>query len=466
MAACLLTLKIQASEPLPTNTAATALVHRALQAQGGEAVLRAVHSVQFEAMGYRNELEQSERPEGPYVTEFDSVTEVHDYAQSRYRSTLKGRVPPAFQFTTSTVVVDTIAASVQGGQMIAGNRAQVEEARETLALSPERLLITALDAPDLHLEPDMTLQSVTQHVLAFTLDTAPVRVYLNAYTLLPTAMDYSGPLARSGFWRFLGDVTMRSSYSFWWLCRNGIHLPMQVNVEKNGLSESMLVIQKLQIDAPLDEAALTIPDTIRKGFRSADTSIEDVPLGKQVQELAPGIVLFQGSWNVTLIRQPDGIVVLEAPISSGYSRQVIDEASRRFPGVPIKAVVTTSDSWPHIAGLREYAARSIPIYALDLNRPALERLLATPRTSRPDSYARTPRKATFHLVKETITIGSGPNRIELHPLRGETSERQMLAYFRNAGCSTAVIPSRKTATAATSFPRPSQSCAMLSHANI
>ena len=31
------------------------------------------------------------------------------------------------------------------------------------------------------------------------------------------------------------------------------------------------------------------------------------------------IVHIPGAWNVTLVRQTDGIVVVEAPISSGYS---------------------------------------------------------------------------------------------------------------------------------------------------
>ena len=43
----------------------TALLHQALDAQGGEEKLRALKSVQWEAAGYRSIVEQSERPEGP-----------------------------------------------------------------------------------------------------------------------------------------------------------------------------------------------------------------------------------------------------------------------------------------------------------------------------------------------------------------------------------------------------------------
>ena len=53
---------------------------------------------------------------------------------------------------------------------------------------------------------------------------------------------------------------------------------------------------------------------------------------------------------------------------------MLDEADRRFPGVPVKAVVTTSDSWPHIGGIREYGpllASDYKLYALNSTTGAL-----------------------------------------------------------------------------------------------
>ncbi len=192
-----------------------------------------------------------------------------------------------------------------------------------MALSPERLLLTALDSGDAHVEADVMMQAVPQNVIVFTLDQAPVHIYLNAYTHLPTAVDYSGPLARSSYWAYMGDVTMRSFYSFWWLAKGGIHLPMQWNIERNSLPEEEVVIRKLRINEALDEASLTIPAALQAKFNpNAPTSgPATVPLGnpsEPAQELAPGIVFIPSSWNATLIRQDDGIVILEAPISPEY----------------------------------------------------------------------------------------------------------------------------------------------------
>jgi hypothetical protein len=120
----------------------------------------------------------------------------------------------------------------------------------------------------------------------------------------------------------------------------------------------VLVIRKLELGSPLKERDLTIPAEMRAQYRpdAKPRDLESVPLGntrEPATELPPGLVFIPGSWNSTLVRQEDGIVILEAPISSGYSAQAIAEARRRFPGLPVKAVITTSDSWPHLAGVRQ-----------------------------------------------------------------------------------------------------------------
>ena len=422
-----------AADPQSTVRSRT-LLHQALEAQGGEQQLRALKSIQWEASGYRNELEESERPEGPYITEFDRISETHDWAGQRYRSVTEAEVYPVFKFLSGTVVDHGVAMRVSDGGNSPGTPEQVRLAREREALSPERLLLTALDAPDAHAEPDTVLQSVPQNVIAFTLDGAPVRVYLNAYTHLPTAVDYAGPFARSGYWAFLGDVTQRTYFSFWWLARGGIHMPMQWNIESNGLPDRMFVVRKLQIDEALPEAELTVPQEVRARYKpdAPPADLDSRPLGDPKQpakELAPGIVLIPGSWNATFVRQDDGVVILEAPISAGYTGKVIAEARRRFPDQPVKAVITTSDSWPHLAGIRECVAQGIPIYALDLNQPVLERVIAAPHTSKPDAQQRAPREAVFHLVRGKTVVGTGANRMELYPIRGETSERQVMVFF-------------------------------------
>jgi hypothetical protein len=410
------------------------LLHQAIESQGGEQMLRSIHTLQWTAFGYRNELEQSERPEGPYVTEFLTIKEVDDYAGNRSFRSVDTAVYPLYKSTSSVTMADSVAMQSRGGLASVGTPEVVQIAKERMALNPERLLLTALDTADVHVEPDTVLQGVPQNVVVFSLDGSPVRIFLNVYTHLPTAMDYSGPLAHTGYYSFLGDVTQRTYYSLWWLAKGGVHLPMQRTMEGNGMPDQMFVINKLEINASLGKANLTIPAAIKTEFQpnAPPRDLEKSPLGNPAEpstELEPGVVFIPGAWNTTLVLQQDGVVILEAPISSGYSAQVIAEARRRFPGIPIKAVITTSDSWPHIAGIREFVAQDIPIYVLDLNKPILERLINEKRSNKPDALTRSHRAADFHLLSQRTTLGSGSNRVEIIPIRGETSERQMMVYF-------------------------------------
>lgn len=195
------------------------------------------------------------------------------------------------------------------------------------------------------------------------------------------------------------------------------------------MPDQTLTISKLDFNPslPADEFAIS-PET-RAAFapRAAKTIDDRIP-GKTT-DLAPGIMFISGAWNTTLVRQDDGIVVLEAPVSSGYSAKVLQIAQDKFPGIPIKAVITTSDSWPHIGGLREYVARGIPVYVLDRTVPLIERFLRSPRTRYPDALAKAPRPVNLHSVSGKTVIGTGPNRMEIYPIHGETSERQMMVYF-------------------------------------
>ena len=197
------TLLFSASVALTSSSAfgadvrSVTLLHQALAAQGGEDKLRGLRNIQWEASGYQNALDQSVRPEGPYFTSFETVVETHDLSGNRYRNTTETVLYPVFRSSLQTVLSDNILMYAAAGHNRPGTAEQANAIRERLALSPERLLLTALDAPDTHTEPDTVLQSVRQNVVAFTLDHAPVRIYLNAYTHLPTAVDYSGPLAHT-----------------------------------------------------------------------------------------------------------------------------------------------------------------------------------------------------------------------------------------------------------------------------
>lgn len=376
------------------------VVQQAIDAMGGEARLRQMHVLKVEAVGHRYLLDQSERPEGPWIAIYEQRTELRDVDRQRARRTIETR-------------------DIQSPTWSGGTRTTVDE---MLALEPERLLFTARDATDLHLLPDDRLHDVQQRRVQFTWRGKSIVLRLNAHTMLPTAIDVAADDG-TDIW---GEVTRRVLFSYWNLESNGLLYPRQQNVLWNGYPQSELSIVSLTINPAVEATTFDVPPDTTSAPRP---SYRAMRLGPDIETLADGVVQIRGAWNVALVKQTDGLVIVEAPTSSEYSAQVLDEAEKRFPGVTIKAVITTSDAWPHLAGVREYAARGIPIYALDVNKPILDRLLAARYPAKPDRLAQAPRAADFRFVSARTVIGDGPNQLVIHPLRGENGERMMLVHF-------------------------------------
>ena len=146
-------------------------------------------------------------------------------------------------------------------------------------------------------------------------------------------------------------------------------------------------------------------------------------------KLAEALWLYSGPWNTTIVKQDDGVVILDAPISGVYTQGIIAEANKQYPGVPIKAVVSSSDSWPHVGGIRYAVAQSLPIYILDLNQPLLDRIIAAEHTIKPDPLQGSKKAPDWRIVAGKVEIGNGTNRMQLFPLRGAATERQYMVYF-------------------------------------
>jgi hypothetical protein len=431
--ACALLLVATGGPPRQTTASdPRALVRTAIDRMGGEPLLRGIRSVRFTSAGYRNMLEQSERPEGPWIPSIELTTEEWDLTGGRWNAITDTRAGE-FTFTQRQTVADGIAGRAFDGRWSPGQRTLVTSVEQRFAWSPFRAVLAALDAPDLHAEADRLFQGVPHHVVTWTASDGPIRVLLNAHTGYVTAVETVRAYPDDLYWQVWGDIATRVMFSYWSIEAGGIRVPRQWDVERNGLLESTLTMQSIELNPTLAADAFNIPAETRAAYTANAAQTLDRPAfgskSRPSKELAPGVVEIPSNWDVTLVRQDDGIVVIEAPISAAYSASVIEEAGKRFPGIPVKAVISTSDSWPHFGGVREYVARGIPVYILDLNRPVLSRAVAAPHTIHPDALASKPRRADFRIVSGKVVVGSGVNRLELFPVRGETGERMMAVYF-------------------------------------
>src|SRR5579872_1821585 len=422
-----------------TNDGRTEIA-RAMEAMGGRARLNAITAIEYVAVGERDMVEQSERPTGPYFRDHFRIHEVRDLVGRRTRVEQTSEAYNGDQWwlqqpqTPATPIVingDVAVDETAKGPQFAGG-SSVQQNEEQFAFAPERLLTTADAATDLRRMPPVRLHGVLHHVFAFTWNGAPCTLFLNADTGLPWRITYTRAYPFHTFLSVWGDVTTSITYNMWTLEPSGVLYPRQWTYERVHLPDMHFAIVQLHLNPSLDGVTLDVPKDIYDAHHGKLRPVDQIPLGAygsgSPHELAPGITEYPGGWNVVFIKQRDGVVVLEAPWSPAYTQRALDAAVRRY-GLPVKAVITTSDSWPHIAGVRQAVADGIRVYALDLNQPILERLIAAPHRMRPDDLQRHPRAARFTFVSTPIIVGDGPNRLVIAPYRTATGERQMMVYF-------------------------------------
>ena len=435
---CVLLLTSAATLAAQEKSAAD-ILRRSLDALGGESNLRSIHIVSFNAVAHRNALEQSIRPEGPWFVDYQQILETRDLDRNQLRDDIESRGyygewwRNAEWHKTSVIVSEGIAAQIgTDGKLVPGRSATVQDARESLAFGPERLLLNALTANDLRRDADTTLHGYRHHVVSFHFGGAAVRLFLSPLNDYPALVELRRPRPYNTFWSPWGDITTRITWDLWVLEANGVHYPHQWTYESNGLPEQTMFLQDIAFNREIPGTSFDIPSEIRTAAEKRRRTIEEIAFGlpnATPKEVTSGVWQVPGAWNVAEVRGTDGIVIIEGPLSNNYSAQAIEDAESRFAPLKVKAVVTTSDSWPHIGGLREYMARGIEIYALDLNRPILERLASAPHDTQPDALARAPRKAKVHVISTRTLISSGATRMEIIPLRTVSGERQMIVYF-------------------------------------
>lgn len=158
--------------------------------------------------------------------------------------------------------------------------------------------------------------------------------------------------------------------------------------------------------------------------------VNEIPLDVGgIIEVAKNIYTIPGMWHVQHIVQSDGIVVIEGPISSGYNRQHIEFIKKKYPNKPIKAVVVSSDAWPHLGGIRAFVADNIPVYTQFLNQGIISQVLKADYSMNPDKYQNHPQKANLKLVSERISINDPDTPIQIIPVNGEGGERKVALYF-------------------------------------
>lgn len=391
-----------------------------------------VRSVKVQGYGTRFAVDQSERYEGPYIPEHYTRALTFDLQNNRALAecqTTAGYFGPS---PITTYILDNSDIALKKGNKLFASPPD-DELQDQLLFQPACLVKTALNASSLTFQKDTTLQKKPVRVLQFKNNGFPVRLFINQETNLPTATELTKPHP-GNYGMVWGDARKMVYYSFWVLPSANIHYPAQVDIYLNDYHLETFLATQVTINNPFSSDSLPpIPEIIKTESRNYTRKTLDgfvKTMDTKAKEIAKDVWIIPGPCNTTVLKQPDGLLVIESGLSSEYGEALIRQVKKIFPGERIKAFVATSDAWFHLGGIRAFAALDIPIYFPYLNRPLLEKVLRAPYATHPDSLS-TKRKPFYQLqeVKDVVTIGGGDNMIRLYPYKTETGDRMMMVYF-------------------------------------
>jgi hypothetical protein len=366
-----------------------AVLDGALQALGSRAALEGIFAIELHGVRQEYLVAAAQDPETPPVFTA-TFREQRDVRGGRALRTFEGWLPMRPQPIEFTQYLDD---GLTPG-----------EALEEIRLSPERLVLAAASAPERRLAADSVTETGRRlHVVAW--GDPGLRLLVDAATSLPAGWTGVRRYADDPHWAVWGDVRTRVAWSNWSADSTGLRYPFTINVWHDGRRIRTISYTGVDWDADFPADSFADVSARREGFASQ----LDPSLGNgspEFTEHVGGIVQIGGIYDVTLVRQDDGVVVIEAPHSSGYSRSILEEVERRWPGASVKAVVAASFVWPHVAGVRTYAARGIPIYASPRTARTIRGMTAAPHRLSPDELSERTGRIDVREVADSVRIGN------------------------------------------------------------
>jgi hypothetical protein len=386
------------------------------------AALRSYHTLRLTGIQHEYVLGNGERAEGPFRTSYSMFSELRDLTTGASRRTEKYPNPETGTAAERVVVlVDSVVATRGVVRDFGASHGTFEDIIDRIDGSPERALALAAASNDLRIDGVVKHYGLSYDVVSFPWRNGRMKLELSRETHLPDAVEIDRRYEDNFRWNIFPTVAMRMEYLDWNIVPSGVRFPLQVRVSLNGEPLRDVSFTSVAVDAaPPPADSFTVSDSARAQFAAnSKLNFSRFTFGSrgEPKELVAGVVRVADQWVMTLVKQPDGVVVFESHISARYFHDIVAEVNRRWPGAPIKAVVLTSDPWGHLGGFREVVSMGYPVYVPAGSVPFLTAL------------AKGGKAPKFLPVSGKTSIGTGDNRIELYPVGGPYAERMLMAYF-------------------------------------
>ena len=402
------------------------LLADSLHAVGGQERLEAIKGMTLTATRATPIDAVASYDEAPPMI-FDRVTDQMDFGANTLKET------SSLNFTGLTSDINSISVyTPQGGYTdSAGSLTPLDptfvyRALDLFLTHPLLALLSAAHDQNAELGKAESVSGSSCTWIAFAASAVPMKICVNDSSKLPLALEIKRDYPQDDYTSLWGTFVTRYTFTNWTIEPNGIFFPRTWREETGHGENSIIYVQNISFSTKAS-APLTVPDNFKQAFAKtmsrtpADQAAENYGTGEP-KDLGDGIYVLPGKLymrNVLLIRQADGVVIVEAPVSAENSAYVRSQAAKLFPGTKIKALMSTDNIWGHVAGVSGYGDPGISLYVLDRNVDLVTRLME----------AGGAKPVNIRSVAAKTTIGSGANAVEVIPYRTSYGAKMMAVYL-------------------------------------
>ena len=405
------------------------IIQRAATAMGGAAALRGLNNATLEYHSATFGLGQEETPMSPARATFAVIRSINDYSGNRRILTQQTRAITGAMTQTHRVITPSIATTAtNNGAPTVDNPAAAAAALAEMRSRPERMIVFALDNPSqLTVEPAKRIRGELMDGVRIGSGPDASIYWFDRLSRLPVGIERvtDDPV--------LGDRSTLQILTRW-EDAGGVLFPRQVDSEVNGRLQQHLLVTSVLTNATLMASEFTIPDSLVARAQAVPaTPPAPAPVTVTLAELAPNVWRAEGgSHHSLVVRQGNGLLVIEAPQTSVRSKAVLDTLRGRFPNVPVRTFVPTHHHWDHSGGVREYLAQGIEAVVHARNVDFVRGIGAARKTVAPDALSRGGRVPNVRAANPVTILGTGETAVQLIELPTTHAQGMLAAYVPSA----------------------------------
>jgi glyoxylase-like metal-dependent hydrolase (beta-lactamase superfamily II) len=418
------------------------------EALGGQGDVAALEGLRLQGTGTRHIPHEGFTPEdAPTQANTFTRTVSIDFARDQLRVDTAREIQFLFPGSQSysDIVQGNLGASTQpffGNPLGALSSDKVASIRRQESLLTPQLLLRQMDAADVTMESDVTMEGQTYHRYMWSGEPAPIVFYVNAdddeLAMIETMeLDF-----------YKRDVKLQVMFSDW-QAEGRIVFPGSRRVIRDGLELFSEQMNSVTVDPAFAADAFDFPAGVMPEFDedlyargmlshqwyflldSLGLPFTGVDVTITPRAIAPGVWQLQGgSHHSLLIEQEDGLVLVDAPLYDDRGAALAGYIQRQIPGKSIKYVVASHFHEDHVAGIRDVLGRNpeSELVVFESSTSAWREILDAPSTLRPDALAMNPRRVTIRSVSaQGADLGDAERPVALrHIVTAHASDMLMV----------------------------------------